>query len=100
MARRGVQVLFVVGVLIIALLLLGHSRGGGKLVVLVALALAAAGVGVGLGVAGLSTVGVVRSERGRPGPSVAGVFPRVTASFFVLLGLTPAVLAGWLLLVD
>ena len=34
----------------------------------------------------------LRSQAGRPGPNVAGVFPPATGGFFILLGITPLIL--------
>jgi len=97
-ARRGVQGLFALGITMIGLSLFGSALGLGKLAAVASLALGGVGVILGLGVAGLSAFGLVRSQAGRPGPSVAGVFPPVTGGFFILLGITPLILGVALLL--
>jgi hypothetical protein len=97
-ARRGVQGLFALGISMIGLSLLGASFGLGRLVPLGAMGLGTLGVILGLCVAGLSAFGLMRSQAGRPGPRVAGVFPPITGGFFILLGLTPLVLGIALLL--
>jgi hypothetical protein len=97
-ARRGVQGLFALGVAMIGLSLLGATLGLGKLTVVGSVVLGTVGVIGGLGIAGLSAFGLMRSQAGRPGPSVAGVFPPVTGGFFILLGITPLILGVALLL--
>ncbi len=97
-ARRGVQGLFAIGVAMIGLSLFGASLGLGKLAVVGSVVFGSVGVVVGLAVAGLSTWGLMRSQAGRPGPTVAGVFPPVTGGFFILLGITPLILGVALLL--
>jgi len=99
-ARRGVQGLFGLGIVIIALSLFGVSIGLGKFAVFASLGLASLGVLVGLAVAGFSIWGLMRSQAGRPGPAVDGVFPPVTGGFFILLGITPLILGVALFLVD
>jgi|GEM_PF-1807871 len=53
---------------------------------------------VGLGVAGTAFCGLRRSEAGRPGPNVAGVFPAGHAALVGGLALIPVVLSASLLL--
>lgn len=57
--------------------------------------LAAIGVSAlfGLGTIGVSVVGYTRSNRGRPGPAVAGVFPVSAAAIMVFAGLLPVLIA-------
>jgi hypothetical protein len=91
-ARRGVQGLFAVGIATLALSVFGANLGLGRVAVLASIALALSGVILGLGVTGLSIWGLMRSQAGRPGPNVAGVFPPLTGGFFILLGITPLIL--------
>ena len=92
-ARRGVQLLFVLGVTMIGFLFLAGSEVLQGVFVASTLLLALLGIGVGMGVAGLSIWGLLKSERGRPSVSVAGVFPRTTAAFFILVGVSPVLCA-------
>jgi hypothetical protein len=96
-ARRGVQLLFAVGVTMIGFLFFTGSAILQGASVVTTVLLGVLSIGIGIGVAGLSSWGLLKSESGRPSASVAGVFPRTTAAFFILVGVSPALCAVALL---